>query len=225
MKYRRHFRAAFVVAFALQGNALGQRFDDPISLMRITEYEVFQRTVSDIDKASDFRHALLITRLKERLGDEGRLTLRGHSGDADKFDLTTVGGRARWLIEHFLQHETGNANLNVDARIKLWQAAVVQRRSGTEKSVSELKEKYWGTIHSGIVGSLSKTSIEAMDRFLDDWFPYGKRIADLEEITGVRLGREGEEAVVSIDSGYNGCEYRFHLTSGVIESVIIEGIN
>jgi hypothetical protein len=119
----------------------------------------------------------------------------------------------------------GNSSLSVDDRIKLWQVNASQRRLVIERPVPELKQKYAGTIRSGIVGDMAKTSIDAMDRLLEDWFPYGRRIADLEEITGVSLGREGEDAVLGIDNGRGGYEYRFRVNKGLIESVIKQSLN
>jgi hypothetical protein len=217
---------AFTVGFVL--NAAGQelrprrssfRFDDPMSFMRIAEYEEFQRAVSEIDQGSDSRRAMLVDRLKEMLGDESRITLRGYPGNADASGLTRRGGRARWLIEHILQKEPGNSNLSVDARINLWHSTVAQRYPVTESTTRNLREKYRGTIRSGIGVERIGDSIAATERFFDEWFPYGKRLADLEEITGVRLIREGEEAVLRIDSGIFGVEYRFRLNNGVIQSV------
>ena len=114
--------------------------------------------------------------------------------------------------------ETGNTEINVDARIDVWQALVTKRHPGTEEAKRNLKEKYRGAIHRDIPGLGPTLSVETIDRFLDEWFPYGKRIEDLEEIAGVRSDREGENAVLRIDSGFSGAVYKFHVTNGVIDS-------
>jgi hypothetical protein len=231
VRYCKYFVAAFVAVFAQLLNLAAQesptvpssfRFDDPMSFIRITGDEELQRAVSDFGRGSDFRRIMLIDTLKERLGDENPIILRGNTGNVG-FDLKKVGGRARWLIEQVLRQENGNTNFSVDERIKLWKEAAAQKHPVTEQAVRELKEKYRGSIH--LFGVKANASIEAMDRFLDDWFPYGKRIVELEEITGIRLDLGSQEVVLRIDSGYGGYEYKFRLISGVIESVIKEGIN
>ena len=231
MRYRWHIATSFLIVFGVLLNATAQqsrtvpssfRFDDPLSFLRITSYEELQRAVSEIDSSSVVRRIMLITSLKEKLADESSIALRGYPGDA-AFDLTKAGGRARWLIEHILQQEGGITNLTVNERIKLWTEAAAQKHPTTEQAVRELKEKYKGNIH--VFGAKAMASIDAMDRFLDEWFPYGKRIVDLEEITGVRLDLEAEEAALRIDSGFGGYVYRFRLISGVIESVSKEGID
>ena len=176
--------------------------------------------MTEIDSGSEVKRIMLIGRLKEKLADESPISLSGYSVGTERCDLTKVSGRARWLIEHILQREIGNSTLSVDDRVKLWQVNASQRRLAFERSVLELKQKYAGTIRSGIVGNMALPSVDAMDRLLEDWFPYARRIADLEEITGVSFARERDDAVLLIDSGIFGAEYRFRLNNGVIESVI-----
>jgi hypothetical protein len=163
------------------------RFDNPLSFLGITAFQELQQAVTEIDSGSEVKRVMLISRLKEKLADESPISLSGYSVGTERYDLTKVSGRARWLIEHILQREIGNSSLSVDERIKLWQVSASQRRLVIERTVPELKQKYAGTIRSGIVG--------------------------------------GPDAVLRIDSGFSGAEYRFRLNNGVIESVTKQGID
>ena len=229
MTYRSCFHAIFLIVFAALVSTVAQesrtprssfRFDSPLSFLRITALQELQQAVTEIDSGSEVKRIMLIGRLKEKLADESPISLSGYSVGSERYDLTKVSGRARWLIEHILQREIGNSTLSVDDRVKLWQVKASQRRLAFERPVLELKQKYAGTIRSGIVGNMALPSVDAMDRLLEDWFPYARRIADLEEITGVPFARERDDAVLLIDSGIFGAEYRFRLNNGVIESVI-----
>ena len=236
MTYRSCFHATLLIVFVKLLNALAQesrfppssyRFDDPLSLLRITSYEELRRAVSDIDGGSEVKRIMVITKLKEKLADESPVSLSGYTVGADQYNMAKVGGRARWLIEHVLQQEipNSNSNLSVDERIRLWQVNASLRRLVIERPVPELKQKYAGTIRTGLIGDMAKTSIEAMDRLLEEWFPYGKRIADLAEITGAQIDMEPNEAVLRFDSGRGGWEYRFRINKGLIESVLKESLN
>jgi len=233
MTYRSCFHAILLIVFAALVSTVAQesrtprssfRFDSPLSFLRITALQELQQAVTEIDSGSEVKRIMLIDRLKEKLADESPISLSGYSVGTERYDLTKVSGRARWLIEHILQREIGNSTLSVDGRVKLWQVNASQRRLAFERPVLELKQKYAGTIRSGIVGNMALPSVDAMDRLLEDWFPYARRIADLEEITGVPFARERDDAVLLIDSGIFGAEYRFRLNNGVIESVIKRGI-
>jgi len=232
MTYRSWFYASILIVFAALVSTGAQesrtpspfRFDNPLSFLGITSFQELQQAVTEIDSGSEVKRIMLIDRLKEKLADESPISLSGYSVGTERYDLTKVSGRARWLIEHILQREIGNSTLSVDDRVKLWQVNASQRRLAFERPVPELKQKYAGTIRSGIVGDMTVPSLEAMDRLLEDWFPYSRRIADLEEITGVRFAREDEDAVLRIENGFFGAEYRFRLNNGVIESVIKRGI-
>ena len=232
MTYRSWFYASILIVFAALVSTGAQesrtpspfRFDNPLSFLGITSFQELQQAVTEIDSGSEVRRLMLISGLKEMLTNESPIPLSGYSEGTERYDLTKVSGRARWLIEHILQREFGNSSLSVDEKTKMWQVNASQRRLVIERTVPELKQKYAGTIRSGIVGDMTVPSLEAMDRLLEDWFPYERRITDLEEITGVKLGREGPDAVLRIDSGFFGAEYRFRLNNGVIESVIKRGI-
>ncbi|MCI0528786.1 MAG: hypothetical protein L0Y56_15215, partial [Nitrospira sp.] len=70
-------------------------------------------------------------------------------------------------------------------------------------------------------------SVQLMDEFLRAWFPYGRRIEELQEILGVDVqsGKVVGTATVRIDSGYGGWEYCFKLKNGVIQAVKKNGID
>jgi hypothetical protein len=233
LTYRSCFHASILIVFAALVSTVAQesrtppssfRFDNPLSFLGITAFQELQQAVTEIDSGSEVKRVMLISRLKEKLADESPISLSGYSVGTERYDLTKVSGRARWLIEHILQREIGNSSLSVDERIKLWQVSASQRRLVIERTVPELKQKYAGTIRSGIVSNMALPSVDAMDRLLEDWFPYARRIADLEEITGVSFARERDDAVLLIDSGIFGAQYRFRLNNGVIDAVFKESL-
>ena len=61
--------------------------------------------------------------------------------------------------------------------------------------------------------------------FLDEWFPYGKSLQEMEQILDVSLPVKNGEAVLIIDSGLAGQEYRFLLDQGKIRVVQRTPIN
>src|SRR5262245_12812938 len=135
MTYSSCFHAIFLIVFAALVTTVAQesltprssfRFDHPLSFLKITAFQELQQAVTEIDSGSEVKRIMLIDRLKEKLADESPISLSGYSVGTERYDLTKVSGRARWLIEHILQREIGNSTLSVNDRVKLWQVNASQ---------------------------------------------------------------------------------------------------
>lgn len=201
------------------------RLDDPKSLFGISTCDDFARAVSVIDTASDFRRIMLVEELQMFLADERVVSL----SDCSEYDvvsnLVSAGERARWMIERILDNAVGKSDNAISQKLSDWKTRIAQHSTITDQAIQSLKERYVNKIQIGIVGDAATSSIVFMDMFLDEWFPYGKSLAQMEDIINAKLIINNDSAVLQIDSGFGGYEYHFKTIDGVIYSVRKVGIN
>jgi hypothetical protein len=197
------------------------------ALMRVSEYDGLKNALRDLKTLSELRKIFLVDALSEMLADNTKVRLDGYVFQDSEPDLRVVAGRAQWFIDEImlLPRQAENSVRNTNERIKIWKASVASRRTVTPKQVEMLRTKYAGKIHIGIAGGKAYESIENFDKFLEEWFPYGKSLQEMEAILDVKLPVERGDAVLRIDSGFNGLEYRFLQEGGTIHSVKISGID
>jgi hypothetical protein len=100
----------------------------------------------------------------------------------------------------------------------MWKASAASLRTTTPDQIEMLKTKYRGKIRNGIFRKAFE-SIQNFEKFLEDWFPYGKSVKDMEGILGIKLPIEGDEAVLHMQSGIGGTEFRFVHNNGTIRVV------
>jgi hypothetical protein len=113
----------------------------------------------------------------------------------------------------------------MNERIEMWKASDASRQTVTPQHVEMLKTKYEGKVPTGIVGGKATESIKNLENFLEEWFPYGKPLQEMEEILGVKLPVKDDEAVLVIDHGLWGQAFRFLLRQGKIRAVKKRGLN
>lgn len=149
-------------------------------------------------------------------------------------DLQIVAGRAAWLIEQTtgstlptVSRESLGANR---ARIRsaaeqvvaAYKAGIMQagQEYGTPSAerVRELTRLYLGQIKTGIWDKEALVYQERFERVLAEWFPLGKRYADLVTIVGPGETQD-DEVEYRFDDGITGNSYHLRLKDGVIVSV------
>jgi len=196
-------------------------------LMRISDYGEIRKAAQDLSPLSEVRKIMLVDALRDFLADNSKLRLDGYVFQAGGPDLRVAAGRAEWLIDQvvLLPREAEHSVRKMNERIDMWKATMALRRTLTPQQVETLKAKYAGKIHIGIVGGKASESIQNFENLLDEWFPYGKSLQELEGILGVKLPVERGEVVVSIDTGFSGMAYRFLHDAGTIRVVKTVGIN
>jgi hypothetical protein len=208
--------------------ATGIDIREPRALMMISEYGEIRNAVLDMSKLSEVRKIMLVDALRDMLADNSKLRLEGYVFRAGEPDLRVVAGRAEWFIDQvvLLPREAENSGRRMNERIDMWKASAASTRTVTAEQVGMLRTKYAGKIHIGIVGGKAMVeSIQNLEKFLDEWFPYGKSLQEMEGIVEVRLPVERGEAVLRIDSGNAGQEYRFlhdHGTIRVVKRMFLE---
>jgi len=202
-------------------SAAGIDVRDPRALMVISEYGEIRNAVLDVRKLSEVRQIILVDALRDMLEENRKLRLDAYEFRSGEPDLRVVGGRAEWFIDQIvlLPREAENSQRKINDRIELWKANTVSRRRLTPQQIDMLRTKYAGKIHTGIVGGKPKESIQNLENFLDEWFPYGKPLQEMEGILGVKLPVRDSEAMLRIDSGLGGQEYRFVHDQGTIRVV------
>src|SRR5688572_23782517 len=190
------------------------------ALMHISEYGEIRDAVRSLGTLSEVRKIMLVDALTDLLTDNRKLPLNGYVFRADEPDLRIAAGRAEWFIDQvvLLPRDRDNS-VSKSQRIEMWKADIASRRSAPPQQVEVLRKKYAGTVHVGIVGEKETESIQNLENFLDEWFPYGKSLQEMERILNVSLPVENGEAVLRIDSGFGGREYRFLLDQGRIRVV------
>ena len=192
---------------------------EPLELMAISDYRGISNALQDVRQLPEVRQIILVDTLQDRLADNRMLRLEGYVFQAGEPDLRVVAGRAEWFIDQvvLLPRRAVNSAQDLHERIEKWKAGIASRRSATPQHA--LKTKYAGKVQTGIVGGKAFEYIRNFDNFLDEWFPYGKSLRELEEILGIKLQIRNEEAVLVIDSGLAGVEYRFAHDHGTIRVV------
>ena len=206
-----------------QGPSLAIR--EPRALMRISEYEELRNAAGDLGTLSEVRKIMLVDGLREMLTDNRALPLEGYMFRAGEPDLRVVAGRAEWFIDQIvlLPRVAANSGRNTNERIEMWKASVASLRTTTPQQVEMLKTEYGGKIRNGIFREASE-SIQNFEKFLEEWFPYGKSLKEMEAILGFRLPDDGDEAVLLMDTGLGGTEYRFVQSNGTIRVVKQRGL-
>jgi hypothetical protein len=206
-----------------QGPSLAIR--DPRAIMKISEYAELRNAAADLGTLSEVRRVMLVDALKDMLADNSKLRLEGYVFRSGEPDLGVVAGRAEWFIDQIvlLPREADNSRRNMDERIELWKASAASLRTTTPQQVEMLKTKYKGKIRTGISREAFE-SIQNFEKFIEEWFPYGKSFQEMEQILDIKLRVEGGEAVLLMDSGVGGVEYRFVHKNGTIRVVKQRGL-
>jgi hypothetical protein len=201
-----------------QGPSLAIR--DPRALMKISDYVEFRNAAADLRTLSEVRKIMLVDALRDMLADNRKVRLDGYAFQAGQPDLRVVAGRAEWFIDQIvlLPREAENSMRHMDERIDMWKASAASLRTTTPDQIEMLKTKYRGKIRNGIFRKAFE-SIQNFEKFLEDWFPYGKSVKDMEGILGIKLPIEGDEAVLHMQSGIGGTEFRFVHNNGTIRVV------
>ena len=194
---------------------------DPRALMKISEYGEIRNAVRDLSTLSEVRKVMLVDALRDFLSDNRKIRLDGYVFRVDEPDLGVVAGRAEWFIDQvsLRPREADNSVRRINERIDTWKASIASGRTLTPAQVEMLRTKYAGKIRTGIVHGKAFEYIRTLENFLDEWFPYGKSLQEMEQILDVSLPVKNGEAVLSIDSGLAGQEYRFLLDQGMIRVV------
>jgi hypothetical protein len=210
----------FLGLLSAMSQATGLDVPEPRVLMNISEYGEIRNVARNLSTLSEFRKIMLVDALGDMLGDNSKVRLDGYVFRAGEPDLRIAAGRAEWFIDQIvlLPREAENS-VSKSQRIEMWKGNIASRRTVTPQQVEVLKTKYAGKIHPGIVGAKERESIQNLENFLDEWFPYGKSLQEMEKILNVSLPVENGEAVLRIDSGFGGQEHRFLLDRGTIRVV------
>jgi hypothetical protein len=189
-------------------------------LMKISEYGQIRNAVRDLSTLSEVRKVMLVDVFKDMLGDDSNLRLDGYVFQTGEPDLRVVAGRAEWFIDQIvlLPREAENSRRKISERIEMWKASTALQRTLTPQQVETLRTKYSGKVRNGIFPGAFE-SIKNFQNFLDEWFPYGKSLQEMEGILDVKLPVEGGEAVLRMDSGLAGMDYRFLHNEGKIRAV------
>jgi hypothetical protein len=194
--------------------------------MKISHYDEIQDAVLDARRLSEVRKIMLVDALSDMIADNRQLRLDGYVYQAGEPDLRVVAGRAEWFIDQvmLLPRESQNSRRTMNERIELWKAGTASRRALSPEQGRTLKAKYAGKIQTG-VGVNAIESLRNLENFLDEWIPYGKSVEEMERILDLKLPVRGSEAVLLIDSGRGGWEYRFIHEQGTIRTVKRKSIN
>lgn len=102
-----------------------------------------------------------------------------------------------------------------DYDVKLREAA-----QKNDRQMDDLTKEYRGTITPGIVKGRAVKSAKRMAKLFREWFPVGKRFADLEDIVGVKARGTGNIRTYDFDMGMLTIQF----TVIVNESGMIEGV-
>jgi hypothetical protein len=207
--------------------ATGMDIRDPRALMTISEYGAIRNAVLDLRNLSEARKFILVDALTDMLADNRKLRLDGYVFQAGEPDLRIVARRAEWFIDQvlLLPREAEISTRNLNERIELWKAVTALRHTVSPGQAEVLRIKYVGRILIGIVPGKAHESIQNLENFLDEWFPYGKSLQEMERILDIKLPVRGGEAVLRIDSGFSGKEYRFLHDGSTIRAVKTTSIN
>lgn len=188
--------------------------------------------------------------LLERLKSTEKCETQEYERSPADHDLNCIAGRAAWILEGAFdiaipaieasstQGERENSHRlaarQLDAFERGVTQAVQQYRVGDHKTA--LKHKYQRRILEGSPeehGPLfTIQAVHPMNAMLEEWFPLGKRLADLEAIIGrkawsyhrKRRDDESSEHVSGVfeykcDSGFHGTAYYLLVREGVIEAM------
>jgi len=161
---------------------------------------------------------------------------RDYEWKAGTHDLRLAAGRAAWVLERMLdvtlpqvRPDSQAAELDVVAEAAAAAFADYRARAIAEaesasakggRTVEELTKTYRGRIQPDLRAQAGASSA-MMARLLNEWFPIGRGIAELETIVGA-AGKIDERGVTyRFDNGLSGSVFLFVVQDGVIEAVSV----
>lgn len=198
--------------------------------------------LDDLEEVSDeLRKAPLYLRLSiaallvEETASYERCELRGYTYGNDDQDLNWVAGRSAFLLEKALgvplpRLAPNSTTRHVDhlhaeaakAYNALRQQIVAQHMAIRDPSVDPaLKMKYAGKIDPTRSAARFDEDVLALYDLLNEWFPLGRKMRELEEIVGHEAQRYRDGFCYTFDEGYGGVRFVFRTREGLIDSVFV----
>ena len=181
---------------------------------------------------------VLVEALVPLLGRGERVETRGYEWKEGTHDLSRLAGRAAHVFEAVVgvelpRVEPTSTEAHLNAIQERAAAVVAGYRAGIEavaaeydigESTESLKTEYGGKIKLGQSDQAYESAL-AMAGLLDRWFPIGKKAEDLETMVGSPNKPQAEGLVYWFHTGYFGWQFLFVVKEGVIESVVITGLD
>ena len=183
----------------------------------------------------------LLEELAGRIMPDKKRDLQDYLWGEGTHDLNQPAGRATWAIEQLTgldlpkvkqgctQEDLSRIRDEVLKLVEAYNAGFVAAASRIrpERTLDELKKDYHGKIKTGVDQKGYEASFLLMTKLFNEWMPLGKKLSDLEEITGAQ-GVELED-LQSVDypfeNGWNGVLYRLKVADGIIVSVSVTSID
>lgn len=164
---------------------------------------------------------------------------RDYSWEKGTHDMNQPAGRAAWAVESLTgidlakvtptssEAEIQKIRGQAEKLIEAYNAGILAMalEIKPEKPLDELKGIYHGKIKHGVPSNDFQESFKLMSELLEQWFPLGKKLSELEDIIG-SPGTEREKSggvEYRFKGGWNVILYRLKIDDGIIVSVAILG--
>ena len=213
--------------------------------LRLKKREKLDKKIEEWGACELYLRPAILEALAQGMSSDEKCETQGYTWEEGSHDLNQPAGRAAWAIEQLtglkLTRVTPSSTVEEIAAVrketgevvKAYNAGIVAAFAAArhERSLEELKKDYHGKIKAGINPKEWEASWKLMTKLFDEWFPLGKKLSDLEEITGA-TGEAlppgnwtGFGVNYRFENGYSGMSVLLKVSDGVITSVAFVGID
>jgi hypothetical protein len=197
--------------------------DDAGRLFNATRFSQVSEQPGRWKASPGYLKVTLLQALVARVGDSAKATWEKSDEDPKGYDFETVSGRAFWgsavLTDYAPKDGKPLADPEVAKKaIAAYCDALDAAATAKAYDVGKLKAKYAGKITPGIHHGGAKAN-DQMFALLDEWWPLGKKLDDLEEIIGHKGEVKDGWVRFTFDTGFAGGASFFAVEDGVIRQV------
>jgi hypothetical protein len=163
----------------------------------------------------------------------------GYRWQEGSHDCNQIAGRAAWALEEMLGIQLSPVTpgisreqlrrVHAEARSLLeayrrGAMSLASERDADGSHIQRLKRSYAGKIELGLTMDRAPGCSAAFNRLLQEWFPLGKKVGDLDAIIGAVGEKTGGNVYYRFDNGESGVQYEVKTRDGVIVAVRISGL-
>jgi hypothetical protein len=223
---------------------LGFDADADALFPRRADKQAVDKAVSKLRELPLFFRLSVAIKLADKVESDRRVktALDNYQWEHGTTDLNLISGRSAWAIEKLLgievppiSKDTGDEerlriSVGVKQQLTAFSKGVLAILEAQKKDppVNELVKRY-GDLRLGIsnkkaTGSVldARKSLEDFLKLLNEWFPIGRSVSDLETIVGVE-GEKFEKGIMyEFETGGTGCMCHVYVKDSKIEAILFD---
>jgi hypothetical protein len=213
--------------------------DEVTAARRVADLHHLRKMVEDLKEQPLYLRVSALPPLLEVLLVDEVVDAVGFERQLGQHDFDCVAGRAAWFLEeaygfelpHRVRKESSDsqrefvhafATRQADAYLRGVQDAV--DRYTRDATTAAMQQKYGPLIRAGAINEgharLSIKSQGPMMRMLDEWYPIGRRLSELEKIAGAPAAPLDRRERGDVDNENRTGVFQYSFTNGMFGTVV-----